>query len=227
MKKYSTLLLFLFLTLGVSAQLSVNYSIGYGDYKMNDMKDIAEKGLAEMISQTGLNMKLTDNFPGYVTQNFSVTYTINEHEFGMQGGFLSTGAKYAYADYSGSMEAKLLANAYKIGFTYKYHFAKFNINKNPLTLFFELAPSALLTDVEIKEDIRLSSGERQKDKEKLLSSQFGLSVQPMLGARIKLLNHFLIHASAGYDFEFITKVNTVQRVEWSGFRTNIGIGYMF
>lgn len=226
MKKYILLLSFFFLSLGVYAQFSINYSLGYGTYQMKDMKDIAKRPLQQ--EPLGSMLKLTDNFPGYITHNADVTYQIQSHEFGIAGAYMSTGARYAYSDYSGKMVSKLVTNAFKIGTVYRYHFFETDISSHRFSVFAELTPSAVFTTVKVSEDARIYDPTiHSKTKEKLLSNKLGLSIQPMLGCRLILSKHFLIHLKAGYDVEFGTKVNGYQRVDWTGFRLNGGVGYMF
>lgn len=230
MNKYIILVIILLLPISFSlkAQLSVNANVGYGSYQMSDMKKIAEQVMGSMNSEMGGKLKMIDNFPAYVTYSGEVIYKLKEHEFGVSGGYMSTGAKYAYSDYSGKYKAKILADAFKIGFIYKYHFLETNFATNSFSLFASIAPSTVLTDVNIEEEIQLyGQGLNEKDKENLISSKFGFSIQPMIGCRLTLLNHLLIQMSAGYDLEFGAKISPEYRVDWSGFRLNGGVGFIF
>ncbi len=230
MNKYIILVIILLLPISFSlkAQLSINFNGGYGWYQMGDMKKIAEEVMGTMNTQMGGKLKMTDNFPAFITYSGEVTYQLKEHEFGISGGYMSTGAKYAYSDYSGKYTAKIVADAFKIGLIYKYHFFETKIATNPFSVFASVAPSAVLTDINIEDEMQLyEQGMDEKNKENLISSKFGFSIQPMMGCRLTLLNHLLIQMSAGYDFELGTKINPAYRVNWSGFRLNAGVGFMF
>lgn len=228
MKRNLLIIVILLISFNVKAQINVSYSVGYGSYKMSDMKDIAEMVLDQAVSNVGVPLKLTDNFPGYIIHSGELTYQLRKHEFGLNGAYMTTGAKYAYSDYSGKYNSKILVDAYKIGLVYKYHFFETRLSNNPFSLFLELNPSAVFTDAKVKDYINLYEQNITEDQtENLLSDEFGFSIQPMLGCRVKILDHLTFHLGAGYDFEFATKVNPLQRVDWSGFRLKGGFGCSF
>lgn len=112
---------------------------------------------------------------------------------------------------------------FKIGLVYKYHFFRTKFAETPFSTFISLTPSTVLTDVEIKEEMQLYGLTHEKEKENLISSKFGFSIQPMVGCRLVLYDHFLIHLSAGYDFELGGRIGPAHRVDWSGLRLNFCI----
>lgn len=57
-------ILFFFDRFGQAQSLTIEYNIGHGSYQMSDMKDILKN---QMLPVT--NAQVTDNFPGYVTQD--------------------------------------------------------------------------------------------------------------------------------------------------------------
>lgn len=228
MNKYIILVIFLSVSVFSKAQLSFNYSVGYGQYQMGDMKDLSDNVMSTMNQQFEGKLKMTDNFPAYITQNAEITYQLNKHEFGVAGGYMSSGSRFAYSDYSGRYVGKIKAHAYKIGLVYKYHFYETDIAQNHFSVFGSLAPTAVLSSVDTEDELQLYQQDiNLKEKENLLSSKFGLSIQPMLGCRLILYKHFLVHVGTGYDFEFGGKINPNYRVDWSGFRLNGGVGLMF
>ena len=209
----------------MSAQLKINYLVGYNHSLMGDMKDIAEMSVSQMNFELGGNVKMTDKFPTYISHYGEVTYQMDEHEFGIVGGYMSTGARYAYSDYSGKYSAKIVAEGFKIGLIYKHHFYRKEINNNLFSTFFSLAPSAVLTDVNVEEVIELYElGVNQKNTENVINSKFGFSIQPMIGCSYTMFKRVSILLNAGYDFELGSKIGPSHRVDWSGFRLSAGIG---
>lgn len=228
MKTYISLILLLLASFGLKAQINISYSICYGNYSMSDMKDVAKQALDAANSTIGIKLKQTDNFPSYIIHTGDITFQIKQHEFGFKGAFLSTGAKYAYSDYSGKYNFKINTNAFKLGLVYKYHFSEIKVSNNPISFFLELAPSVVMTDLKFKEEGRIYEPDiHQNETENVLSDEFGFSIQPMIGARLTLFRHFFVLAGAGYDFEFGAKLGPSHRVDWSGFRLNGGIGVSF
>jgi len=55
----------------------------------------------------------------------------------------------------------------------------------------------------------------------------GFSIQPLVGVRCKLYNHFLLTLSTGYDFEFGANLGNDYRIDFSGFRIYAGLRLIF
>lgn len=229
MKQNILIAVILLLSLGANSQINISYSLGYGSFGMGDMKDNASVVLQRSIYETGgLDIKQTDNYPNYFIHSGEITYQLRKHEFGINGAYMTTGAKFAYSDYSGKLDFKIIPSAYKLGLVYKFHFFTTAMGQNLFSLFAELSPSVVLTSVKIEgHEEYYDSGKELNQKEELLSNEFGFSIQPMLGCRLKVINHLTFHAGVGYDFELGSKLNPNQRIDWSGFRVKAGVGVSF
>ena len=228
MKKQILITLLTFLSLNTYAQFSINYSIGYGTYQMDDMKSFSRQITNQLTAEKGVPLKLTDNFPSYIQHSGEITYQLKQHEFGLTGSYMTAGAKIAYADYSGNYQTKIITNGFKFGPVYKYHFWETLFDEHRFSVFGELSPSFVLTDLKVKEEgVIYESPIKEKTQTKILNKKFGFSIQPMVGCRLVLFKHYLIHLKTGYDFELGSKLNPYARIDWSGFRLQGGIGYMF
>jgi hypothetical protein len=233
MKKITAIFFLSFFPLGMHAQFSINYLAGYGKYDMSSLKDLSEMTY-RTVAHSGMfpeGLKLVDNFPGYITHNVDLLYKIKAHEFGLKASFLTTGSKIAYADYSGKYEGKMIVNGYKAGLVYRRHFFRTRMSDACFLSFFgEVSPSAIFSSFKIKETLFVIWDDKHTDipmEEVENINKTAFSVQPLVGARAELHNHFLFTLSAGYDFVFKGKMNNGARFNWSGFRVNAGIGYMF
>lgn len=71
-------ILFFFDRFGQAQSLTIEYNIGHGSYQMSDMKDILKN---QMLPVT--NVQVTDNFPGYVTQDARVGVEWRRHHVGV------------------------------------------------------------------------------------------------------------------------------------------------
>ena len=229
MNKYITLIIaLLLLSISAKAQFSVNYTIGYGQHLMGDMKDIAESSLTNTGGELGAKLKLTSNFPLSIVHTGEICYQINKHEFGITGAYMSSGAKFAYSDYSGKYNSRLVTNAFKLGGVYKYYFYETNLAKKPLSVFASISTSVVKTDVVAYEEIELYQAEiHETEKEKIIGNRFGFSALPMVGGRLLLFKHLFVLMSAGLDIEMGCTITPVHRVDWSGMRLNAGIGFKF
>lgn len=233
MKKYILLILcVLGGAMSVHAQVSVSYSVGYGDYKMSDMNRLLDASLSALQNSFPSGVRITDKFPGYVTHNLDATYSFHRHEVGVKGTFMTTGGQIAYSDYSGKYKEKLTLNGYRLGVMYRFHFIKTHIGRMPLSLFGEASPAITFTKLKYKASLTLPEyniNETNPD-DHISTNETGFSIQPLVGAQLFLTKGLFISLSLGYDFEFGAKLGTMNnalRADWSGFRANAGIGYKF
>lgn len=233
MKKYIlTILWFICGTIGMHAQLSISYSAGYGDYKMDDMRRILDASLQTMRYSLPKTIRITDNFPGYITHNFDVAYSSRHHEIGLKGTYMTTGGKIAYADYSGKYYEKLTLNGYRIGAMYKFHFLETQVGNKTFSLFGEVSPAITFTQLKYKALLSLPDYDihETNTEDNISTNESGFSIQPLIGGQLFITNNLFTFANIGYDFEFGSKLETTNnmlRADWSGFRINAGIGYKF
>ena len=94
-------ILFFFDRFGQAQSLTIEYNIGHGSYQMSDMKDILKN---QMLPVT--NAQVTDNFPGYVTQDARVGVEWRRHHVGFLFNYMNTAGKNGVTDYSGSCDYK-------------------------------------------------------------------------------------------------------------------------
>ena len=112
-------ILFFFDRFGQAQSLTIEYNIGHGSYQMSDMKDILKN---QMLPVT--NVQVTDNFPGYVTQDARVGVEWRRHHVGFLFNYMNTAGKNGVTDYSGSCDYKLRNKGYKLGAFYHFCLVK-------------------------------------------------------------------------------------------------------
>jgi len=234
MRKSIVLILLLFISLGTKAQFSINYSVGYGDYKMSDLKALTQLAfdLGKESEQLPQGLRLVDNFPAYVTHTMDALYRIKMHEFGVKASYLTTGSKMAYSDYSGSYIEKIVTNGYRVGLMYRVHFHTLPINNKNYKVSFlaELSPALLFSSLKTEGEIKIYDVNNEQSKENFSEDKIkktAYSIQPLAGTQLALYKHFLFTMTAGYDFSLGAKLNPLHRIDWSGFRFNLGVGYAF
>ena len=232
MKKHVTLIfLALVVTITASAQIKVSYSIGYGEYKMESMKNLLDASFELVKAEFPPEVIITDNFPGYITHNLDASFNLKLHEFGLKGTYMTTGGKIAYADYSGEYFEKLTLNGYRFGAMYRFHFLKTKIGNIPLNLYGELSPAITFTSLKYKALLSLPDYEvHEIPEDKISTNETGYSIQPLIGGQLFVIRNIFVNVSAGYDFEFgseLSTANNMYRVDWSGFRVNGGVGFSF
>lgn len=245
MKKYIVLLALLCVALVSKAQFTISYSAGYGDYKMDKMQTFMDEALSALLSQVpSLPYRLVSNFPGNVNHRFDATYLKGPYEFGLTGGYNSTGSKLAYSDYSGKYSQKITANAIRLAALYRYHVPISTSGKrNVFSAYGEFSVGAVFTD--FKYDGFIEIGNKRNDFKNFFSnSASGFTLQPMLGVKYNVTQNIAFHLAGGYEFEFGSNIEetityesnnaynrqpitTEYRLDWSGFRANAGVSYTF
>jgi len=220
------------ISLNIKAQFSCSYYAGYGSYNMNNMKDLMSSTVQAGISSGSLppHSKLVDNFPSYIMHSADAGYRVGNNEAGLKFSFMTTGAKIAVADYSGSYNEKLITNGYRIGGYYRYYFNTESDNGHNISFFVELSPALTIAHMKTSGRVVIYNSDNTtttEDAEELKKTKNGFSVQPLAGVRFKLYNHFLLTVSTGYDFEFGANLGNNYRMDFSGFRINAGVGFTF
>ncbi|MCD7972019.1 MAG: hypothetical protein LUG18_05030 [Candidatus Azobacteroides sp.] len=229
MKNYIVALFICLLPFSVQSQIKIEYSVGYGNYKMDDMQTELINLQNTLKTQYPLDIDIIDNFPGYLTYHIAVIYGMQEHEAGADFTYLTTAGKLAYSDYSGEIMNKLALNAYRIGLLYRYHFYQIGtVNKVNLSFYGEVSPGITFTNVKVKGHIKTNDEFISLDNKYLTGSNItGFSVLPRVGANLRLPYGIGIHVAGGYDFQMgsTLKQNKDVRVDWSGLRLEGGVSY--
>lgn len=225
------LILLLLVTFSAKAQFSISYAAGYGTYEMDDLKSLIKTAYQQLAPTLPSGTRIVDNFPGYITHSLDGTYLLKRHEVGLKTSYLTTGATIAYSDYSGKYEEKIILNGYRAGLLYRIHANPREVGSYTLSFFGELSPAVTLTRLKYRASVDLpDSGVHEEGDDPLSTDEFGYSVQPLLGCRLAVSPQLAFFVSAGYDFEFGAKLSTTNdyvRADWSGFRTNAGVSWIF
>ena len=145
---------------------------------------------------------------------------------------MTTGGKISYADYSGKYYEKLTLNGYRVGAMYRYHFLKSKLGNLPLSFYGELSPAITFTSLKYKALLSLPEYDisESNDEDPISTDETGYSIQPLIGGQLFVTRNLFLSLSAGYDFEFGSKLSTVEnmlRVDWTGLRANAGVGFSF
>lgn len=209
------------------SQFSVNYSVGYATYEMKDLKDQALD--ISRMSALPNKAKLTDNFPAYWTHNIEGLYKKGKEEYGIRLSYLTTGAKIAYADYSGAYEVKLTTNGYRLGLIARYYFVETKIEKLPISFFAEVSPAAIYSVYKVKENLKLYSNGTTVPvvSEEADDNEIIFYLEPRIGTRLSITNKMYFMLGCGYDFSFGKEFGASLGIDWTGLRLNGGIGYSF
>ncbi|MFZ4456177.1 MAG: hypothetical protein ACOYOT_08150 [Bacteroidales bacterium] len=214
------IILFLYISIRIySQEWSVNYSTGFGTYKLNDIRDFQQS----IVGRYGL--KITDSFHGYITHTTSLAYTEGKNQFGCLFSYLTTGGRLHRADYSGSYSVDMILNGYRYGVFYRKYF---KAGPNPDNLYIQLTTGVLSTDFRTEERINIY------DETALNSTLLDgtcLYIEPSVGQIFRITKQFNLTLGIGYEIDLPEKLKfesqkTNISADWSGFRFYGGIIYI-
>lgn len=211
-----------------TAQLSVEYTGGYGVYtQMGDIRKLLDHKLQTVIP-TLPNAKVVADFPNYFTHTFGLNYVYQREEFGFQITRMASGGKIAYSDYSGKYTNKLTLSGVRIGTRYRHDFKDMYFKgKQKLIVFWELSPGVIVSSLKHSVSSEYPTQTVTENNDPDYSSTV-FSMLPQIGVRTNY-GRFGFHALVGYDFEFGGKLDNgyKTKISWMGLRTGIGFSYTF
>ena len=228
------LFLFCLCSLHVLCQrLDFEFGVNYGGYNMEEVKEFQE-GIK---SNYAVDPETMSNFPAHIGFDGRIGYTIARFRIFVFGSFNSSGSRLSYQDYSGSFEYNQLAKFKQIGAG-----SEFRLNANPdspWAPFVSMQTGIGKTDFNVNGRTEVAGQTLGEDNLDFVSSH--LSINPSIGIRRKILDHFFVSSSVGY---FIDIANPLQykedrdlnllddnydaiSVNWSGFRIALSLRVRF
>ncbi len=211
-------------------QVQTYFNMGYGQFKMSDMKAYQN----DLNSAAIVPTKTTSSFPAFWIYDWGATYTTHSNVLtGLSFGLGSTGGRVTYSDYSGTLQADqriqyLSINA-NLGYVWKPR--KWIISA-------DLRPGFVITGLELK-TIQQTQGSSTP-----YSAMFGsvnIALQPTV-TMTKRWGHFSLQAYAGYNQTIargrlvfiddnktylVDNNNQPITADWSGLRAGAGVSVFF
>ena len=215
-------LLLAFVRTGQAQSLTVEYNIGHGLYQMSDMEDLL-KGMILPVT----NAQVTDNFPGYVTQDTRIGIEWRRHHVGALFNYMNTAGKKGVTDYSGSCNYELRNKGYKLGAFYRFRLVKEEISIFTFEPYVQLSTGVVLNKVDEASRLFVESdpavGYQQEDR----FSGKNFFVEPAFGIKFGLCRHVALNVSIAYEWDAVKQKhqsrNSDFKVDWSGYRAQAGL----
>lgn len=216
MKKLLIILLFYCPMQAYTQGWSIDYSIGYGTYQLDDIKNLQHS----MLNNNGL--KETDCFPNYITHSVSLGYDIGHHHFGSNFSYLTTGGRLHRADYSGSYTVDMIVDGYRLGAFYRNYITT---GFSPLSIYLQISPGVLFSSLKTKEQVNVYSESAQETTE---LKGIGIYFEPTIGAKYRFTKWLQFSLGGGYEINFLGTMKlsgqeTQIESKWNGFRLYGGL----
>jgi hypothetical protein len=219
--------LIILLTLAsTSGQIRLSFSMGYGNYNMEDMKDVQKT-----LNQIGtIELKTLTSFPPYYQFGGGINYDTKEGFItGILLGYGSTGSHSNYSDYSGSITADQLIHYKSLtlscGLTSK--------SDGVWKYSFDLKPAVYLNKLKIALIQKIGT---EQSEDNINFKSYNITLQPTASVR-RSFGSFGILAFVGYNINvkgeklaleddknayLVNNSNDPAIANWSGFRVGIG-----
>ena len=198
----------------------LEYNLGYGTFGMSEMRHM----LLETESAVK-GMKITDDCPGYLTQEVKVGVSYDRWDAGVQFGYLATGGKKSLADYSGSYKNEIRNKGFKTGVFARYCLLGADYN---LKLYGQLGVGTIFTRSKLTDEIVLNNAGIE-EKEDLKINSVNLFLQPALVIQYHIIPALAVQAQVGYEWSpykgnMKYEGNKLAfNADWDGLRTSIGL----
>ncbi|MCD7902005.1 MAG: hypothetical protein LUH22_19770 [Bacteroides sp.] len=199
-------------------EYTVEYNLGYGDYRMSAMKDNLKSNL------TSINgYRTTDDFSGDMTHDIRAgVIFMEQHQAGLLFGYLNTAGQNHLGDYSGDIRYKIRNRGYKLGTFYRY----FLVENSPFQPFLEGSMGTILNRSKSSYHLRVGD---ESISETTRMKGHNIFIQPAVGVLFKFHRHIGVQATVGYELDIIKKMHLkgdrdtkMTRADWSGLRISIG-----
>lgn len=223
MKKIASILFALWLCsfaeTAVAQRFFLEYNLGYGTFGMSQMRDLL------LTEGTVKGTKITDDFPGYLTQDIKFGYSDVRWDCGLQFAYLSTGGKKSLADYSGKYNEEIRNRGFKIGVFGRYCLLGHDL---PLKLYAQLSAGPLYTKSKMTQKLLLNEVAAQEDATENLWG-VNLFVQPAFVIQYHLIKPLALQAQIGYEWSPVKgdmhfEGNKIPlNADWDGLRAGLGV----
>jgi hypothetical protein len=219
MKKFLIIFLLYYPIHAYTQGWSLEYSIGYGKYKLDDIR--SQQHL--MLNSYGL--KETECFPNYIIHSVAVGFVSGHHHSGSSFSYITTGGRLHRADYSGSYTVDMIMNGYRLGAFYRYYN---DTGFSPLYIYLQLGSGVLFSNLEIEEKVNIYS---ESAEETYNLKGAGIYLEPSIGAKYRFTNWLNISLGGGYEADFLGTLKlsgqkTQIKAHWNGFRLYGGIVFV-
>jgi len=217
-RKLYLLLMICFTTLcGSSQTLRISYESGYGTYNLHNLKAL-QIYMSEQIN--GLPVKALVRFPGYINHSASIGYYLTKNNIlGINVSYLTSGGRNHLSDYSGEYKLDMILNGYQFGLEDEHIFKlnnKFDINAN-------IKIGCIKSNLNITEYIKINDLDSNTTSDQYKQTSY--FVEPSLNISYHFNKAIGVRAGLGYNLNSSTFNNNL--IDWSGFRTRLGIAYSF
>lgn len=218
-----------------SQNISLSLNASYGTYNMKSMKGFQNELYNDVSSSIDVPFKITDDFPGFIGYELTAKLPQENFFYGLQLAFRSTGGRIAYADYSGKYKVDNDLVVFEAVGTVGINLYK----RDHLFLNILGHMGAAYTQHELSSIFQLTGFEAESD----LYEFYSLNVVLAVGteAQYFLWENIFFRLNVRYDLhipgELLLKENTEAflqnsagspvKVNWSGARVGLGVGYRF
>lgn len=231
--RYSIVIISFLASIPVSGQFRTSLSVGYGTYRMSNLKAFQKELLADFPEDS----RITEDFPGYLYYDLTIAQPLSDQlRMGISATYGSTGGRLSYKDYSGEVTGNQLVRYLGVGVPFKL-----SVYDNPdkeLSLNLVLTPQVSMNWLTLEFYSRLNN---QSDESRYKFRSLNFAIEPGISAT-KSFGLWEIDFFGGYNVNvvkgnlFFTKNEEAYlqdangdpvKIDLSGLRFSLGVAYIF
>lgn len=206
------IVLFLSSTL-VYSGTKINLSTQYAYFDVSNLKSL----VTEVRRQSKLPIEYTDEFPPGPQYQIEFSYIGTTLELGLSYGYLSSGSRAHYADYTGEYKLDNIINNISYSLIFKTN--SVNLKDTNNVLYYAIEGEFGFTESEVKIDEHVRVYEDIVDDSQTFQSttafyKFGVG-----------LYYFINNLTFGVSANYLSALEEILPGDWSGFRLGVSIGY--
>lgn len=227
MKKLAPFIIILFTTIESCAQIIGSGFIGYGSYKMSEMKTYM--AAYQMRYDVSVRPVTSYSFPSYWNGGFDLRFPTGKWQSGTVITFGSTGSQAYYSDYSGHIGLDMLSSFIHVGIVVN---RTWSLKNNSWTIGADLRPGVGLGKTILREYSEIKGDFNQSFYQSSATYQsINVSLQPTISVS-RTIGKFYLSAFAGYQADVVKgkakdKLGPELKMDWSGYRLGLSAGVKF
>lgn len=214
-------------SLSAGAQsLTVEYNFGHGAYKMSGMKSLLKANHLPVA-----NPVITDNFPGYLTEDVRIGVEWKRHHLGALFTYMNTAGRSGMEDYSGACYFSVRSKGYKLGGFYRFRLADEKLGRFTFQPYLQASAGVVLNDVKETYDLSFYESPEASSWEVYKQSGTNFFIEPAFGIKFGLCRYVALNLCVAYEWDVVRNLNDVGQashtaqadVDWSGYRAQAGL----
>ncbi|MDR0365008.1 MAG: hypothetical protein LBH92_08350 [Bacteroidales bacterium] len=227
-----TILTFIFVTAFIvssrSQEIVGGYSLGYGSYQLRDIKKDQIQAFNN-INATYVDVKIMEDFPGWIFQEFYIGYKFGNSEAGGRYNYYTTSGRNYLADYSGCYRNDIFIKGNVLGVYYKVYFIDFPLSETVrFDMNFTITGGLIFNKYISEESLEIYNRPSANKLNTVTYKSVNGFFLPSFTPQVWIKEYIGINLNIGYEIDiqsYLFKNTNGDNigVNWTGIRISLGV----